>query len=133
MFKIPSIDTINEIVEKERECEELNKAIETVEKLFNPSTSFGYPYTEDYANALRKVIEVAKKSTCRCDVEETDKANVEISGIIFHHGVDDYGLWEGFSLSEEDENAIHNILAKYDTQGCSVRGTRNEIAKEMEV
>ena len=43
----------------------------------------------------------------------------------------DFGLWEGFSLSEDDENAIWGILSKYDTQGCSVRGTRKEIAEEM--
>ena len=55
-----------------------------------------------------------------------------ISGIIFKHGVDDYDLWEGFVLSEEDENAIWQILQKYETEGGSVRGTRKEIAKEME-
>ena len=64
------------------------------------------------------------------------KANKErnpiIIGIIFEHGKDDYGLWEGFVLSEEDENAIWQILQKYDTEGCSLRGTRKEIAKEME-
>lgn len=54
-----------------------------------------------------------------------------ISGIIFEHGKDDYGLWEGFNLLEEDEIAIWQILQKYDTEGCSVRGTRKEIAKEI--
>ena len=56
---------------------------------------------------------------------------IRISGIIFEHGKDDYGLWEGFVLSKEDENAIWKILQKYDTEGCSVRGTRKEIADEM--
>ena len=56
---------------------------------------------------------------------------IRISGIIFKHGEDDYGLWEGFVLSEEDENAIWNIISKYDTQGCSVRGTRKDIAEEI--
>ena len=56
---------------------------------------------------------------------------IRISGIIFEHGADDYGLWEGFVLSKEDENAIWEILQKYDTEGCSVRGTRKEIADEM--
>lgn len=54
-----------------------------------------------------------------------------IYAIIFEHGENDYGIWEGFSLSEEDENIIYSILSKYDTQGCSLRGTRKEIAKEF--
>lgn len=57
--------------------------------------------------------------------------DTRISGIIFEHGNDDFGLWEGFCLSEEDENAIYAILSKYDTQGCSVRGTRKEIVEEL--
>lgn len=58
-------------------------------------------------------------------------ANTRISGIIFEHGANDFGLWEGFNLLEEDEKAIWKILSKYDTEGCSVRGTRKEIAEEM--
>lgn len=57
--------------------------------------------------------------------------DTRISGIIFEHGKDDFGLWEGFVLSEEDENTIWKILSKYDTEGCSVRGTRKEIAEEI--
>ena len=56
---------------------------------------------------------------------------IRIAGILFEHGKDDFGLWEGFYLSEEDENAIWSILQKYDTQGCSVRGTRIDIAEEF--
>lgn len=59
-------------------------------------------------------------------------ADTKISGIIFEHdGPDDIGLWGGFHLSEEDENAIWQILSKYDTEGCSVRGTRRDIANEI--
>ena len=58
-------------------------------------------------------------------------SDTKISGIIFEHGKDDFGLWEGFVLSDEDEAAIWQILQKYDTEGCSVRGTRKEIAEEI--
>lgn len=54
-----------------------------------------------------------------------------IFAIIFEHGTDDYGIWEGFHLSKEDENAIQAILMKYETEGCSLRGTRKEIAEEL--
>ena len=54
-----------------------------------------------------------------------------ISGIIFEHGVDDFGLWTEFSLSEEDEAALWCILSKYDTSGTSIRGTRKDIADEF--
>ena len=56
---------------------------------------------------------------------------IRISGIIFEHGKDDYGLWEGFNLTEDEENAIWDILRKHDTEGCSIRGTRKEIAEEI--
>ena len=55
-----------------------------------------------------------------------------IAGILFRHGNDDYGLWEGFSLTEEEESTVWNVLVNHDTEGCSVRGTRKQIAKEME-
>lgn len=73
---------------------------------------------------FEEVLEEIEKNT-------TETEEVKISGIIFQHGTDDFGLWEGFVLSEEDENAIQKILSKYDTEGCSVRGTRKEIANEM--
>ena len=54
-----------------------------------------------------------------------------IAGIVIEHGKDDYGLWEGFNLTEDEENAIWDILRKHDTKGCSIRGTRKEIAEEI--
>lgn len=69
--------------------------------------------------------------SCFLAEKETKTETTTISGIILQHGADDYGLWEGFVLSEEDENAIWKILQKYDTEGCSVRGTRKEISDEM--
>ena len=64
------------------------------------------------------------------EVEKIEKKD-RISGIIFEHGKDDFGLWEGFVLSDEDESAIWQILQKYDTEGCSIRGKRKEIAEEI--
>lgn len=55
----------------------------------------------------------------------------KISGIVIEHRNNDFGYWEGFSLTEAEENAIWNILNKHDTDGCSIRGTRKEIAKEI--
>lgn len=55
----------------------------------------------------------------------------KISGIIFEHGKDDFGIWEGFCLTEEEEKSICEILTKHDTEGWSVRGTRNEITEEI--
>ena len=46
-----------------------------------------------------------------------------ITGIICEHGDNDFDYWEGFNLTEAEENAIWNILSKHDTEGCSIRGT----------
>ena len=54
-----------------------------------------------------------------------------IAGIVIKHGRDDFGYWEGFSLTEAEENAIWNILSNHDTEGCSIRGSRKEIAEEI--
>lgn len=54
-----------------------------------------------------------------------------IAGIVIEHGKDDFGYWERFNLTEAEENAIWNILNKHDTEGCSLRGTRKEIAEEI--
>ena len=54
-----------------------------------------------------------------------------IAGIVIEHGRDDFGYWEGFSLAEAEENAIWNILSNHDTEGCSIRGSRKEIAEEI--
>ena len=48
---------------------------------------------------------------------------IRISGIIFEHGKDDYGL--------DEENQIMEILMNHDTEGCSIRGTRKEIPEEI--
>ena len=54
-----------------------------------------------------------------------------IAGIVIEHGSNDFGYWEGFYLTEDEENEIWNILSNHDTEGCSLRGTRKEIAEEI--
>jgi hypothetical protein len=56
--------------------------------------------------------------------------NFRIAGILFQHGEDDYDLWEEFNLTEEEEGVIMAILEKHVTEGCSVRGTYNQIIVE---
>ena len=55
---------------------------------------------------------------------------VRMAGVLFQHGDDDYALWEGFSLTKEEEEIIAGILFKHDTEGCSVRGAYNQIIVE---
>ena len=55
---------------------------------------------------------------------------ISIAGILFQHSNDDYALWEGLNLTEEEENAIWEILSKHDTEGCSVCGSYNQIIVE---
>ena len=42
-------------------------------------------------------------------------------GFIFEHNIDDLSLWL-INLSEEDRQAIEEILMKYVTDGFSIRG-----------
>ena len=57
--------------------------------------------------------------------------NFSIWGILFCHGKNDYEIWEGFRLSEDELNQIMQILMEHDTEGCSIRGTLSEIAQEI--
>ena len=41
---------------------------------------------------------------------------IRISGIIFEHGKDDDGWWEGFNLTEDEENQSMEILINHDTE-----------------
>lgn len=53
--------------------------------------------------------------------------NIKIVGILFQHGTDDFSLWEGFALTEEEVKTIMAIVEKHDTEGFSVRGTYKEV------
>ena len=55
---------------------------------------------------------------------------IRIAGILWQHGDNDYALWEGFNLTEEEEEIIANILFRHDTEGRSVYGAYNQIIVE---
>ena len=55
---------------------------------------------------------------------------IRIAGILWQHGDNDYALWEGFNLTEEEEEIIANILFRYDTEGRSAYGAYNQIIVE---
>ena len=57
--------------------------------------------------------------------------NTEIIGIMFGHSDRTVTYWDGFTLSEVEQNAILDILSKHDTEGCSVRGSLEEIRNEI--
>lgn len=54
-----------------------------------------------------------------------------LEGILYRHGDDDFELWT-LDVPQEARDAIEDILARYADTGCSVRGTAEEIGKEME-
>ena len=56
--------------------------------------------------------------------------NIKIAGILFQQGEDDYSLWEGFYLNEDEQQTIMEILEKHDHEGGSVSGTYNQIIVE---
>lgn len=56
---------------------------------------------------------------------------IRIKGIIYEHGPNDFGVWTDFYLTEEEKEIIENILMRHDVEGCSVRGTREELAEEL--
>ena len=56
---------------------------------------------------------------------------MRIAGIMMEHGNNDFSYWDGFYLTEEEENAIWKILSKHDTEGCSVRGTLEDVIEDI--
>lgn len=57
--------------------------------------------------------------------------DVRIIGIMSEYDDGTVGYWDGFYLTEEEQNAILDILSKHDTEGCSVRGNLEEIRNEI--
>ena len=64
--------------------------------------------------------------------EGTDGNNdvVDLIGFVFCHGNNDFGFWEVL-LPERERNQIMDILANYETWGCSIRGTAAELCEEF--
>lgn len=48
-------------------------------------------------------------------------SNVKLVGFIHRYGANDFSIWN-VQLSDEDKESIEAILAKYETEGFSVRG-----------
>lgn len=68
--------------------------------------------------------------------QENEANSVEerprICGIMFKESKDDdYSFLGELCLTEEEENAIQQILMNHETEGCSVRGTWKEVIEEI--
>lgn len=48
--------------------------------------------------------------------------DIRIKGIMFEHDDGTASYWDGFYLTEQEENEIQEILMRHDTEGYSVRG-----------
>lgn len=68
---------------------------------------------------------------CYADFKENEvsfeESSPEIVGIITQYGEDDFSLWENFSLTPEEREKIQNVLHHHETEGRSVRGSKEEI------
>lgn len=55
----------------------------------------------------------------------------KIVGIMFEHSDKTVSYWDGFSLTDDDQETIGAVLSKYNTEGYSVRGTLNDVLNEF--
>lgn len=53
------------------------------------------------------------------------KKNPVLCGFVYCHGHKDFSAWE-IDITREDQEAIENILRKYETYGTSERSVYNE-------
>ena len=51
----------------------------------------------------------------------------KIKGIIFKHGDDDYSVCMPDISKKENEEFLKTLLAVFEDNGCSVRGTKKDI------
>lgn len=47
------------------------------------------------------------------------------------YGKDDYSFWDGFSLTSEEKEQIQCVLRCHETEGYSVRGSKEEILTDI--
>ena len=94
--------------------------------------AYGYNKESDswcqgfYLQTLQGAMELFKEKT-----EPVDMTGVRICGIMSEYGNNDFGYWDGFQLTYEEELAIWQILSKHDTEGSSVRGTWNDVIDDI--
>lgn len=53
-----------------------------------------------------------------------------LHSILFRHGDGNFELWQ-LDLPEEARTKVMAILEEYSRTGCSVRGSRKDIVKEL--
>ena len=109
---------------------ESNKEAKTFEsKSYAEDVAFGLCANGFNAVVMIKPDYITFKNPSDYVKEQTN--DTWISGIVQTHKDGSLGYCEGFNLTEEEENAIWKILEKHDTEGCSIRGSREDIAKEF--
>ena len=64
-------------------------------------------------------------------MKESDCMEPKIVGIMFKYKDGDVSYWNGFDLTEEEQEAIGSILSKHDTEGYSARGTLEDVRNEI--
>ena len=54
-----------------------------------------------------------------------------IAGIVYKHGENDFSIWLP-ELTESENKEINKFLEKFANSGCSTRGYKQDILKEIE-
>ena len=55
---------------------------------------------------------------------------ITLCGFVYQHDEKDFSAWQ-VELSKEDREKIEKILAKYETEGCSVRNVYDSKFNEV--
>jgi len=83
-------------------------------------------FTEEERKAFIKLA----KHVSEVQKIKTSQPQLEISGLIFKHGDNDYELYTEIPFTKEEHSIITNLCSIYETEGNSVRGTKEEIIEE---
>lgn len=102
--------------------EEINLA-ESIEDLEKARKSIHGAVEKAYQEKIRLFKERDGES------HENRSDDVNLCGVIHQYGMDNYGLWEGFVLSDEDEAAIYEILKKYGNESTYIATVTQLIQK----